>query len=59
MTSGGDVGDDAANGIAMGVPSGVQYHDEETTVQVKVDVYANDWSVVEAGSVTVAIFYLL
>lgn len=48
----------AANGIAVGVPSGVQYHAAAKNVVLTV-TSATDFGAVEAGSVTVSLYYLL
>jgi predicted RecA/RadA family phage recombinase len=52
-----DVFTTAANGIALGVPSGVQYHDAAKTVTVTITTAA-DFTSVSAGSVTLELFYL-
>lgn len=46
-----------ANGIALGVPSGVQYHAAQKTVTLTV-TSAADFTSVSAGSVTIEIYYL-
>ena len=46
-----------ANGIALGVPSGVQYHAVQKTVVLTVTSNA-DFTSVSAGSVTIEIYYL-
>ena len=47
----------AANGIAVGAPSGVVYHAAGKTVNLTV-TSATDWGAVAAGSVTVSVYYL-
>jgi len=47
----------AANGIAMGIPSGVQYHVAAKTVTVTVTTNA-DFTSVSAGSLTIEFYYL-
>jgi hypothetical protein len=47
----------AAAGIALGVPSGVQYHVAQKTVKLTV-TSAADFTSVSAGSVTIEIYYL-
>lgn len=47
----------AANGVAVGSPSGVLYHDAAKTPTLIV-TSATDFSSVSAGSVTVELFYL-
>ena len=47
----------AANGIALGVPSGVQYPAAAATVTVTVTTNAN-FTAVSAGSLTVEFYYL-
>jgi hypothetical protein len=47
----------AAGGIALGVPSGVQYHAVAKDVTVTVTA-ATDWGGVTAGSVTISLYYL-
>ena len=47
----------AANGITLGIPSGIQYHDTAKTVTVTV-TSAADFTSVSAGSMTVEYFYL-
>ena len=46
-----------ANGISLGDPSGIRYHDAEETVRVTV-TSDGDFSSVSAGSMTIEIFYL-
>jgi hypothetical protein len=57
MTGTPDVFTTAANGIALGVPSGVQYHDAAETVTVIVTASA-DFTAVSAGAMTLEVFYL-
>ena len=52
-----DVFSTIANGIAMGIPSGVQYHATAATVKVTVTTNA-DFSSVTAGSLTIEFYYL-
>lgn len=52
-----DVFTTAANGVAVGVPSGVKYHDTEKTVTLTVTT-ASDFTSVNAGSLTVELYYL-
>ena len=52
-----DVFTTAANGIACGIPSGIVYHDAAKTVKLTITTAA-DFTSVNAGSVTVAIYYL-
>ena len=52
-----DVFSTAANGIALGAPSGVQYHAVAATVTVTVTTAA-DFTSVSAGSLTLEFFYL-
>jgi hypothetical protein len=47
----------AANGISLGIPSGVLYHDAAKTVTVTVTSNA-DFTSVSAGSMTVEYFYV-
>jgi len=47
----------AANGVAAGAPSGVVYHTGAKTLTLTV-TSAADWGAVNAGSVTVSIYYL-
>ena len=47
----------AANGVAMGAPSGVQYHAAAGTITLTV-TSAADFTSVSAGSVTVEFYYL-
>lgn len=47
----------AANGVAAGDPSGVRYHDTAKTVTLTVTTAA-DFTSVNAGSVTVELYYL-
>lgn len=47
----------AANGVSLGIPSGVLYHDAAKTVTVTVTSGA-DFTSVSAGSMTVEYFYL-
>jgi hypothetical protein len=47
----------AANGLTLGIPSGVAYHDAAKTVTVTV-TSAADFTSVSAGSMTVEYFYL-
>lgn len=46
-----------AYGIALGIPSGVQYHAAQKTVTLTV-TSAADFTSVSAGSVTIEIYYL-
>ncbi len=46
-----------ANGITVGAPSGVQYHDAAKTITLTVTTAA-DFSAVSAGSLTVEFYYL-
>lgn len=46
-----------ANGIALGVPSGVLYHAAQKTVKLYV-TSAADFTSVSAGSVTVELYYI-
>lgn len=48
----------AANGIAVGVPSGVQYHAAAKDVVLTV-TSSSDFTSVSAGSVTVSLYYLV
>lgn len=48
----------AANGIAVGVPSGVQYHAAAKNVVLTV-TSGSDFGAVSAGSVTVSLYYLV
>ena len=52
-----DVFSTLANGIATGIPSGVQYHDTAKTVTLTVTTNA-DFTSVNAGSLTVEIDYI-
>ena len=52
-----DVFSTAASGVALGAPSGVQYHDTAKTVTVTV-TSATDFTSVSAGSLTIEIYYL-
>lgn len=52
-----DVFTTAANGIAVGAPSGILYHDAAATITLTV-TSAVDFTSVSAGSVTVEFFYL-
>lgn len=52
-----DVFSDAANGVALGDPSGTKYHTAEATVTVTVTTNS-DFSSVSAGSLTLEFFYL-
>ncbi len=47
----------AANGIAVGSPSGVLYHDAAKTIKLTVTTNA-DFTSVSAGSLTIEFFYL-
>ena len=47
----------AANGVALGIPSGVQYHAAAATVTVTVTTNA-DFTSVSAGSLTLEFYYL-
>lgn len=47
----------AANGVAMGAPSGVQYHTAAATITLTV-TSGSDFGSVSAGSVTVEFYYL-
>ena len=47
----------AANGLSLGIPSGIAYHDTAKTVTVTV-TSAADFTSVSAGSMTVEYFYL-
>lgn len=47
----------AANGVSLGIPSGIAYHDAAKTVTVTVTSGA-DFTAVAAGSMTVEYFYL-
>ena len=47
----------AANGVAMGSPSGVLYHDAAKTVTLTV-TSGSDFTSVSAGSLTIELFYL-
>lgn len=47
----------AANGMSLGIPSGVPYHDTAKTITVTV-TSAADFTAVAAGSMTVEYFYL-
>ena len=47
----------AANGISLGIPSGIAYHDAAKTVTVTV-TSAADFTNVSAGSMTVEYFYV-
>lgn len=47
----------AANGISLGNPSGIAYHDAAKTVTVTV-TSATDFTAVSAGSMTVEYFYI-
>jgi hypothetical protein len=57
MTGTPSVLEDAAAGLALGVPSGVRYHDAEKTITVIV-TEDDDFTDIEAGSMTVELFYL-
>ena len=52
-----DVFSTIANGIALGIPSGVQYHATAATVKVTVTTNA-DFTSVSAGSLTIEFYYL-
>lgn len=52
-----DVFSTAANGVAVGAPSGVQYHAAAKTVTLTVTTAA-DFSSVSAGSLTVEMYFL-
>ncbi len=52
-----DVFSTLANGVTVGAPSGVLYHDAAKTVTLTVTTAA-DFTSVSAGSVTVELFYL-
>lgn len=45
-----------ASGVAMGVPSGAVWHDAAATVTVTITT-ATDFTLVDAGTLTIAIFY--
>jgi hypothetical protein len=47
----------AANGIASGVPSGALYHAAQVTPKITI-TSASDWGAVNAGSVTIEMYYL-
>ena len=47
----------AANGVAAGIPSGVLYHTAQKTPKLTI-TSAADWTSVNAGSVTVELYYL-
>lgn len=47
----------AANGVAVGIPSGTVYHASEATVTLTV-TSASDFTSVSAGSLTIEIYYL-
>lgn len=47
----------AANGIEVGIPSGVRYHDTAATVKLTITT-ATDWTIVSAGSLTIERFYI-
>lgn len=47
----------AANGVAAGIPSGVTYHATAATVKLTITT-ATDFTAVNAGSVTVELYYL-
>ena len=52
-----DVFTTAANGVALGAPSGVVYHDTAATITVTVTTNA-DFSSVSAGSLSLEFYYL-
>ncbi len=47
----------AATGVAAGIPSGVLYHTADATVRLTITT-ATDFTAVNAGSVTVELYYL-
>ena len=47
----------AANGLDLGVPSGVRYHAAAATVTLTI-TSATDWGAVTAGSLTIEIYYM-
>jgi len=47
----------AANGVSVGAPSGVLYHDAAKTIKLTVTTAA-DFTSVSAGSITIEYFYL-
>jgi hypothetical protein len=57
MTGTPSVIDDAANGVSLGAPSGVQYHAAEKTITVIV-TEDSDFTELETGSMTVELYYL-
>jgi hypothetical protein len=57
MTGTPSVIDDAAAGLALGVPSGVRYHDAEKTITVIV-TEDDDFTEITGGSMTVELYYL-
>lgn len=48
----------AANGVAAGIPSGVVYHDTAKTPKLTVTT-SSDFTAVNAGAVTVSLYYLV
>ncbi len=47
----------AANGIASGIPSGLLYHAAQVTPKITI-TSAADWTSVNAGSVSIEMYYL-